>query len=179
MLYATSRRGGHEKGKPLVERDQRALSRSRILAQKSIAGLVVLVNIGLLGASIFELVGLSRIGWGVGMLPFLPVTMFIVAGLYLTRNHPPEAYAYSSKFAGSYRARIGSRVYGYYVFQVVVLAVKVHTLTVLKTAHPRTGTAFTMENQILSVLLMISFLAVLLLLTIIGMLLDAGGRWGS
>ncbi|CAG7849496.1 SubName: Full=Uncharacterized protein {ECO:0000313/EMBL:CCA75215.1} [Serendipita indica DSM 11827] len=146
------------------------MSRFRILAQKIITRLVILLNIGLLVVTIFELVGLGRINWGVGMLPFLPVTMFGIGVLYLTRNHPPEAYAYRSKFSGSYRARVGSRVYVYYFFQMVVLAVKLYTLIRLK--DPRSGTAFPKVDQVIAVLLMIVFLAILLVLTIIGMKLD-------
>lgn len=44
------------------------------------------MNIGLLVVTIFELMGLGRISWGVGMLPFLPVTMFGIGVLDCRRG---------------------------------------------------------------------------------------------
>lgn len=176
FFFLIARGGGHERGKPAVDHDQHRPSRVRSIIQKAITALIIFFTFGALILTILELIRLTQINWGVGLLPFVPVTIFLATLFFLLRNRPPKAYTYRSKFAGSYRARVGACVYIYWVFQIAVLAVKLSTLIRLKHDYPRTGTVYETFHQINDVALTIGCLAVIFILAIIRMALEGPSR---
>ena len=172
LLFLTTRGRGHEGGKPAVDRDQHRPTRGRVIAQWIVTGLIVFFTIGALIVTIIELIRLSQINWGVGLLPFVPVTIFLATLFYLVRNYPPKPYTYRSGFAGSYKARVGAGIFVYWILQIIVLIVKLTTLTRLGHDYPRTGTVYETYHQVTDVGAAIGCLLAILVLAIIGMRLD-------
>ena len=176
MLFLTARGGGTEGGKPLVDRDQRRQTRIHGIFQQLIMLIVIFSTLGVLVFSIMELLRLHKVGWGVGLLPFVPATSFLASLLFLLRNIPPKAYGYRSRFSGGWRARVGSRVFPFYLLMVVVLAIKLNTLVKLNRRFPRRGTAYPMSEEIRDVAATMGFMALLLVSTVLGMILDRSSR---
>ncbi|KAG8765867.1 hypothetical protein FRC15_006719 [Serendipita sp. 397] len=173
MLFLTAVHGGHEKGKPMMERElPNPPSRlRRIIVHICTAG-VIFFTFGAIVLSALEVARLAQIHYGFGLLPFVPVTEFLAAVLFMIRNKPPKPYRYKSKFGGSFRARVGARVYPFWVLMIIVLSVKLSTLIRLPKVPERESGPYAIHHQINDVALSIGCLVIVFFSGLFGMALD-------
>jgi hypothetical protein len=92
-----------------------------VLLSRPTGYLLLLVTLGTLLLSIDELVHLGISGWGVGLLPFVPITAAIASTLHFARNHlNPYDFklgglyglrCYNKRLAGSFKSKITLRSY--------------------------------------------------------------------
>jgi len=161
-----------------------------VLLSRSTGYLLLLITLCILLLSIDEMVHLGISGWGVGLLPFVPVTAVIASTLYFARNSLNALYPYDFKpgglyglcyynkrLAGSFKSKITLRVLPFWTGMVVMEAIKLHTLLLLEASFPRKDSKYPASHQIVDVALLTSCMALVLLLTLVESL--SPKLWGT
>jgi hypothetical protein len=154
-------------------------SRMKTFARRLIKYLLILFTFGVLLLTIDELARLSSLSWGVGLLPFVPITAAIATGLHLARNKLNSWYScetdhgaldgqHSSKrrLAGSFRSKIAVRVIPFWLGMIIVEAVKLHTLMRLEGPFPRKGSKYPTSQQVLDIAVLLGCMVLVMLLTL-------------
>lgn len=155
-------------------------SKNWMFARRSLKYLLLVFTIGVLALSIDELVRMSSIQWGVGLLPFLPVTAAIATTLQLARKLLNRLYPYKSTPLGihgmlqlnialfpSFKSKISVRVLGFWLGIIVVEGIKLHTLLLLETPFPRQESGYTTSRQIIDVAISLACSILVFLLTLV------------
>jgi len=154
-------------------------SRMKTFGRRLIKFLLILFAFGVLLLTIDELARLSSLSWGVGLLPFVPITAAIATGLHLARNKLNSWYSHerdhrtfdgqhSSKrrLASSFRSKISMRVIPFWLGMIIVEAVKLHTLMRLEGPFPRKGSKYPTSQQVLDVAVLLVCMILVMLLTL-------------
>ena len=134
--------------------------------------LFFLFTAGILILSIDEIARLAILGWGVGLLPFLPITTIIATTLYLMRYRLGSASHNEAESAGIERG-ITVRILVFWLLMMVVEAVKLHTLVKLQTPFPRKDSNYPLDQQVLDVAVLMACIGLVFLLTLVEMLRPA------
>jgi hypothetical protein len=124
--------------------------------------LYFLFTAGVLILSIDEIARLAILGWGIGLLPFLPIVTIIATSLYLMRYRLGAIYHGSGFDRG-----ITARILVFWVMMMVVEAVKLHTLAKLRRPFPRNDSKYPVDQQILDVAVLIGCMGLVFILTLI------------
>jgi hypothetical protein len=155
-------------------------SRMKTFVRRLSKYLLIFFTFGVLLLTIDELARLSSLSWGVGLLPFVPITAVIATGLHLARNKLNSWHScktdhgalnngqHSSKrrLAGSFRSKIAVRVIPFWLGMIIVEAVKLHTLMRLEGPFPRKGSRYPTSQQVLDIIVLLGCMILVMLLTL-------------
>lgn len=148
-------------------------SRMKNIARRVTKYLLIFFTFGVLLLTIDELARLSILSWGVGLLPFVPVTAFMATALHVARNklnlwYQPGGPNYQHKrVLGSFRSKIAVRVIPFWLGMIIVEAVKLHTLMRLEGPFPRNGSKYPTSQQVLDIWVLLACMVLVLLFTIV------------
>jgi hypothetical protein len=127
--------------------------------------LYFLFTVGVLILSIDEIARLAILGWGVGLLPFLPLVTIIATVLYLMR------YRLGAIYHGTgFERGITVLILVFWIMMMVVEAVKLHTLVKLQKPFPRNNSKYPMDQQVLDVAVLIGCMGLVFVLTLFELL---------
>jgi hypothetical protein len=154
-------------------------SRMKTFVKRLIRCLLILFAFGVLLLTIDELARLSSLSWGVGLLPFVPITATIATGLHLARNklnswYPHEwdhraldgQHSFKIRLAGSFRSDISLRTIPFWLGMIVVEAIKLHTLIRLEGPFPRKSSKYPTSQQVLDIAVLLVCMVLVMLLTL-------------
>jgi hypothetical protein len=127
--------------------------------------LLFLFTFGILVLTIDEMARLSNLGWGIGLLPFVPITTIIATILYLMRYRLGAIYP-----KGRVEKGITTMILSFWFFIIIFEIVKVHTLSKLQPHFPREGTSYRTAMQVLDVGIIITCMGLVFILTVVEMM---------
>jgi len=127
--------------------------------------LFFLFTFGVLFLTIDEMARLSHIGWGIGLLPFVPITTIIATMLYLMRYRLGAMYP-----KGRAERGITIMILAFWFFIIIFEIVKVHTLSKLQLQFPRDDTSYRTAMQVLDVGIIITCMSLVFILIVVEML---------
>lgn len=127
-----------------------------------------LFTFGILFLSFDEIARLANLGWGVGLLPFVPITTIIATALYLLRYRLGAA-SHSGPGPSGMERGIVWRILAFWAGMIIMEGLKLHTLNELKASFPRKDTGYPVEQQMFDVAILTACMAIVFILTIVEM----------
>lgn len=124
-----------------------------------------LFTLGIIILTTIEMARLAQIGWGVGLLPFVPITTIFATVLYLMRYRLGAIYP-----KGKVEKGITVTILSFWLFMTIFEVVKAHTLIKLQPKFPRDDVSYRTSVQILDVSLIILFMTLVFTLMVVEML---------
>ncbi|PVF97293.1 hypothetical protein CPB86DRAFT_786103 [Serendipita vermifera] len=169
FFFATNSRKGNEDKQVTVDHEPKQHaepSRIRRIWHGIVTFLLLLFGFGVLFLSIDEIIRLDRLGWGVGLLPFVPVCAFLAVSLHLSRHRLQRVFGHTSSYGTRFRIKLAILVLTFWVLMIIVECVKIHTLNELKKWFPRKDTKYPTSQQIMDVVILVICMALVSILTI-------------
>lgn len=122
--------------------------------------LICLFTFGVLLLTIDEIIRLDNLKWGIGLLPFVPVTAFIATALFFVRN---KFEARGVNPVGSFKRRIVALVLSFWILEIIMEGVKISSLMALKDSFPRKDTSYPISQQVMDIVIAIVCMALVVL----------------